>query len=310
MIWGNVDAFHGFTSPQFNASEVPTGLVGNGKYVPQIVFQPQLPASNTLPASFFYSSKPSWWPALKAWPIVGPDVTGGNVSGVNGTVYTNPAEDCYLNVMGGAANGEGAVLAFSANACYSASGGPSFSASPSIVPANHSGHITLTLTGSATSWTGSTSFSLSGVSGVTLVSSTNNSATSQTLVITTGSGTGTLTISDTTDSLTSTISVDTASLSLSPTSGNKSTTPTITLTGVNTLWSSETASGLFTVSGGSCSGESIGTPTVTSNTAATATLTTGSAICTITVTDASTTATASFTVNGNAAASAPAAWIF
>jgi hypothetical protein len=121
MIWGNVDAFHGFTSPQFNASEVPTGLVGNGKYVPQIVFQPQLPASNTLPASFLYSSKPSWWPALKAWPIVGPDVTGGNVSGVNGTVYTNPAEDCYLNVMGGAANGEGPVLSFNANLCYGGS---------------------------------------------------------------------------------------------------------------------------------------------------------------------------------------------
>lgn len=178
-----------------------------------------------------------------------------------------------------------------------AAAGPSFTCSPSTVPANHSGNISLACTGTGTSWTGSTSFSLSGVSGVTLVSSTNNSATSQTIVITTGSSTGTLTISDTTDSISTTISVATATLSLSPTSGNTSTTPTLTLTGTNTLWSTETASTLFSLSGGSCSGDSLATPTVSSNTAASAVLTTGSAACTITVTDNSTTATTTFTVN-------------
>jgi hypothetical protein len=184
----------------------------------------------------------------------------------------------------------------------------SFSCTPGTIPATHSGHISLTCTGVGTAWTGSTAFSASGA--CTYVSTSNSSSTSQTVVVTTGSA-GTCTITDTTDSLSTTVGVDAASLSISPTSGNKSTTPTITLTGVNTLWSSETASGLFSVSGGSCSGESIGTPTVSSNTSATATLTTGSAACTITVEDTSTTATASFTVtNSGSSTSAPAAWIF
>jgi hypothetical protein len=182
---------------------------------------------------------------------------------------------------------------------YTASG-PSFTASPTTIPANHSSNIAVTLTGSGTSWTGTTTFSISGVTGATLVSKSNTSATAETLQITTGSGTGTLTITDTTDSISTTITVATATLSISPTSGNVSTTPSLTLTGTNTLWSSETASGLFSVSGGGCSGDSIGTPTVTSNTAATATLTTGSTACTITVTDTSTTATATFTVNPTA----------
>jgi hypothetical protein len=174
--------------------------------------------------------------------------------------------------------------------------GPSFVASPTTIPAHHSNNIAVTLTGSSTTWTGSTAFSISGVTGATLVSKSNSASTSETLQITTGSGTGTLTITDTTDSITATISVSTATLSISPTSGAGSTTPTLTLTGTNTLWSSETASTLFGVSGGSCTGESLATPTVSSNTAASAVLTTGSTSCTITVTDNSTTATATFTV--------------
>jgi hypothetical protein len=196
-----------------------------------------------------------------------------------------------------AANSRPSTGAWPAGAYGPPGGSQSFSCTPAIVPANHSNNISLACMGVNTLWTGSTSFSLSGVTGATLVSSTNNSSTSQTLVITTGSGTGTLTISDTTDSLSTTISVATATLVISPTSGTVSTTPSLSLTGTNTLWSSETASTLFNVSGSGCSGESIATPTVSSNTAATATLTVGSAACTITVTDNSTTATTTFTVN-------------
>jgi hypothetical protein len=192
------------------------------------------------------------------------------------------------------------VVAFTSDrgAAQYTSGGASFTVSPVTIPANHSGNITLTLAGSGTSWTGSTAFSISGVTGATLISKSNTSSTAETLVVTTGSGTGTLTVTDTTDSIasTNTVTVATATLALSPTSGAASTTPSLTLTGTNTLWSTETASTLFSVSGGSCSGESLATPTVSSNTAATATLTTGSASCTITVTDNSTTATATFTV--------------
>jgi hypothetical protein len=174
----------------------------------------------------------------------------------------------------------------------------SFSCSPATVPANHSGNITETCMGSGTSWTGSTSFSISGVTGASLVSSTNNSATSQTIVINTGSGTGTLTISDTTDSISTTITVATAGVSCTPTSGAVSTTPSLTCTGTNTLWSSETASTLLGESGGS--GASLGAPTVSSNTALTVTLTVGSATGTLTITDNSTTATTTFTATSGA----------
>ena len=179
----------------------------------------------------------------------------------------------------------------------SGSGSGSFTCSPTTIPANHSGNISLACAGTSTSWTGSTAFSISGVTGATLVSSTNHSATSETLVVTTGSGTGTLTLTDTTDSISTAITVATATLSISPTSGATGTTPTLTLTGANTLWTTETAAGLFSESGGT--GASIGTPTVTSDTAATATLTVGSASGTLTITDTSTTATASFTASPN-----------
>jgi len=56
---------------------------------------------------------------------------------------------------------------------------------PSAIPSNHSGPITLTVTGTGTSWDGSTVFVLSGVSGVTLVSQQVLSATSAEIVVTT-----------------------------------------------------------------------------------------------------------------------------
>jgi hypothetical protein len=170
----------------------------------------------------------------------------------------------------------------------------SFTASPTSVPKNHS-NITLTLSGTGTSWAGGGSqFSVSGVSGTSKVSENVTSATAATLVITTGSTTGTLTISDGTT--TTTVSVATASLAISPTSGAVGTTPTITLTGTNTIWTQETAAGLFSVSGGT--GASIGTPTITTDTAGTVTLTVGTATGTLTITDNSTGATASFTASG------------
>ena len=173
---------------------------------------------------------------------------------------------------------------------------PSFTCSPSTLPTNHSGHIALTCTATGgLTWNGSTAFNTSGT--CTYVSTSNTSSTSQTVTVTTGGSTGTCTIADTTDSVTSPVTVATATLSISPNSGNTSTTPSLTLTGANTLWNSETPSTLFSLSGGSCSGDSLATPTVGSNTSATSTLTTGSAACPITVTDNSTTATATFTVN-------------
>jgi len=128
MRWGNYDVVTGAvrwcgnsSSPGWAttcgaASEVPTAL---SKYANAV------PATTSLPASFYLSAKPSWWPSAKAWPPIGPDVTGGNIAGVGGHAYTIPAQDCYLNVMGGAINGTGGVLTFKAGRCYSTVSGTS-----------------------------------------------------------------------------------------------------------------------------------------------------------------------------------------
>ena len=118
MRWGNYDTATG--AARFVSSEVPSALTGT-----QASYSNPVPGSSTLPASFFRSSKPSWWPASKPWPAIGPDVTGGNISGVGGHAYTIPAQDCFLNTMGGPADGTGPVLTFSASGCYSDSGSSS-----------------------------------------------------------------------------------------------------------------------------------------------------------------------------------------
>lgn len=122
MRWGNYDTVTGavrwcgnssdagWTTTCGSTSEVPTGL---SKYANAV------PATTTLPASFYLSSQPSWWPSSKPWPPIGPDVSGGSVPNVGGHVYTIPAADCYLNTMGGLADGTGPLLTFNANTCYS-----------------------------------------------------------------------------------------------------------------------------------------------------------------------------------------------
>lgn len=147
MFWGNWDPATndvrwcgnsnntGFKSTCASASEVPSGLSAYANAVP---------SSTTLPDSFFHATKPTWWTSSKAWPSIGPDVTGGNVgqctSGTymasealsstacsgggftaNPYVVSNPAMDCYFNVMGGKPNGTGSALAFNASACYATS---------------------------------------------------------------------------------------------------------------------------------------------------------------------------------------------
>jgi hypothetical protein len=71
--------------------------------------------SQSLPASFYLSSKPSWWGSM-AYPSTGPDVTGGN--GPGGHSYGNPAQNCYIKVMGGSDGGAGGPLSFNAATCY------------------------------------------------------------------------------------------------------------------------------------------------------------------------------------------------
>jgi HAMP domain-containing protein len=171
------------------------------------------------------------------------------------------------------------------------------------LPSNHNGNITVHAVGTNTSWTSSTTWTPSGVTGWSVASKSYVSPTSYTIVLTPpaaatppSGATGTLTLTEgVTGSVAATISIGTPTLSLSPASGGANSTQSETMTGANTLWSSETAAGLFTLSGGS--GASIGTISVGSNTSATAVLTKGSAAGTLTITDASTGATATFAVS-------------
>ena len=106
MRWGNWDTVN--NASRFLASEVPSALS---------LYANQVPGSQALPASFYLSSKPSWFGSIP-YPPIGPDVTNGNVVGVGGHANANPAQNCYLKIMGGSVNGTGVALSFNAATCY------------------------------------------------------------------------------------------------------------------------------------------------------------------------------------------------
>lgn len=173
--WCGNSSNTGWATTCSSTSEVPTSGFPNGTYSNVV------PATQTFPPSFIYATTPSWWASGKAWPAIGPDVSGGNVgqclSGtyqyseatssaacVGGTftvtpnVTSNPAMDCYF-AMGGVPNGTGGPLAgFNSSNCPYlgvASGSPIVSLSVAslyfagqIVNTTSSGQsVTLTNTG-------------------------------------------------------------------------------------------------------------------------------------------------------------------
>lgn len=157
--WGNSDPVTGFSSPRFNCSELPTAWTSGTNIAPYDAarLSSPCPLTHTLPASAYYASKPAWFPISKPWPLVGPDVSGGNViqcsSGTytlalvtnvsqcaagtgsvyaSGTVNSNPAMDCYFS-LGGLPDGTGAQLTnFNEATCYAPIG---ITAPPSPAPA-------------------------------------------------------------------------------------------------------------------------------------------------------------------------------
>jgi len=108
--------------------------------------------STTFPASFYLSSRPSWWSGSIAFPAIGPDVTSGTIGQCNGTlnvaghyagvaatsgtqctgtalvagwgghINAIPAVNCALNTLTMPPDGTGSILPFDAATCYA--GGP------------------------------------------------------------------------------------------------------------------------------------------------------------------------------------------
>ncbi len=113
--WGNWDAVTG-------AVQENSGETGSSAPVYPGLSNP----ATTFPPSFYLSAQPSWWkfPSGTAapWPGIGPDVSGGNISGSAGHAYLNPAANCYLKMMGGATDGSSGMLNFDPASCYPSSG--------------------------------------------------------------------------------------------------------------------------------------------------------------------------------------------
>jgi hypothetical protein len=133
MRWGNYDTVD--AAAEWNSTE---GSPGSVAYV-----NANSPTTETLPTSFYLTSRPAWFRSV-AFPPYGPDVTGGTTgictsgtysgywvtssaqcaggtytaSSWGGHANANPAQDCYLNVMNGPPDGTGGVLSFDANTCY------------------------------------------------------------------------------------------------------------------------------------------------------------------------------------------------
>lgn len=101
MRWGNYDTVG--NAVKWDNAEVPSGVS---------TYSNAVPASQTLPASFYLPLKPAWFGSV-AWPAIGPDVTGGNIANVGGFANKIPAQVCYEAT--GATNG---IKDFDATLCY------------------------------------------------------------------------------------------------------------------------------------------------------------------------------------------------
>jgi hypothetical protein len=80
--------------------------------------------THTLPTSFYVGSRPSWWNGSIPWPAIGPDVTGGGGPGGHAYAISNPAMNCFYNLMGGTDGGAGGPYTFNADSCYGSQNRP------------------------------------------------------------------------------------------------------------------------------------------------------------------------------------------
>jgi hypothetical protein len=104
--WGNYDTVTG--TSRFVASEVPSTITN---------FPNPVPATQALPPSLYLTSKPSWFGST-VWPPIGPDVTGGDISGYGGHANKIPARRCFESAAIDSAYGSANIRLFDAAACY------------------------------------------------------------------------------------------------------------------------------------------------------------------------------------------------
>jgi hypothetical protein len=103
LRWGNYD--YNTKATRWLASELPSGT--------------PVPSDQNLLASYYYTSRPAWFPTGTPWPPIGPDVTaGGGFGDSSGHVARIPAQQCWdsRNLLAGGA--------FNAAACYTRTASP------------------------------------------------------------------------------------------------------------------------------------------------------------------------------------------
>lgn len=141
MRFDNYDTVNG--SVQRNSGEYASGAP---------VYPGLASPTTTIPASLYLTGgTPSWYTfpggTTAPFPAVGPDVTGGNISGVSGFAWHGPAWNCYNIVSHGVTDGSPVPITFNRASCYTGSAPPTISLT---VSTSGSGTGTVTGTNSTT----------------------------------------------------------------------------------------------------------------------------------------------------------------
>jgi hypothetical protein len=156
LRWGNWDSVTnavrfcgnssdtGWSTTCGGTSEVPTSLAAFSNAVPTMGDTGA--GQSAMPPSFYFAAQPSF--IKSGWPLMGPDVSGGNLGICSGGSYaaamatqdadctpgggtliaafgghakSNAAMECFLHVMGGPPDGTGSALNFNRASCYGTS---------------------------------------------------------------------------------------------------------------------------------------------------------------------------------------------
>ncbi len=161
MWFDNWDVFNNATMACTGPGSPSTACLQDQRAVSAPTYPGLSTPSTTLPPSFYFSARPSWWSSSIAFPAIGPDVTGGNLGQCGGTPNQSgqyalvpaisasqcagqgvnagwaghanaiPAVACYLNTMSGPPDGSNtSALTFSRSACYGGGSGTTSSNGP------------------------------------------------------------------------------------------------------------------------------------------------------------------------------------